>query len=227
MKQIFASSVLSVAMLGVLAGTSIASADDDHAAGGHVYNVTVTNLTRGESFTPILVASHRHGNFLFTVGEPASSELAALAEGGDTVPLESMLKQNPSVAYTATSSGLLEPGQSVTVSIKAGARYKYISMAAMLIPTNDGFFSVQNIPLPRDHNTRTVVSPAYDAGSEPNDELCASIPGPVCGGAGGSPEAGGEGYVHIHGGIHGIGDLVPAERDWRNPVAEIVIQRAQ
>lgn len=68
-------------------------------------------------------------------------------------------------------------------------------------------------------------SPAYDAGSEPNDEQCVNIPGPVCGGAGGSPDTGGEGYVHIHAGIHGIGDLVAADRDWRNPVAKVVIKR--
>jgi len=48
----------------------------------------------------------------------------------------------------------------------------------------------------------------------------------VCGGVGGSPGIGGEGFVHIHAGIHGIGDLLPARYDWRNPVAKVVIQRA-
>ncbi len=28
---------------------------------------------------------------------------------------------------------------------------------------------------------------------------------------------------HIHAGIHGIGDLDPARRDWRKPVAQITI----
>ena len=36
---------------------------------------------------------------------------------------------------------------------------------------------------------------------------------------------GGEGYVHIHAGIHGVGNLNPALRDWRNPVAKISIRR--
>jgi hypothetical protein len=48
----------------------------------------------------------------------------------------------------------------------------------------------------------------------------------LCAGAGGSPGVGGEGFVHIHPGIHGIGDLIPAQRDWRNPVAKISIERA-
>lgn len=67
-------------------------------------------------------------------------------------------------------------------------------------------------------------------GSERSDELYASIPGPdffECGGPGGGAqvEGGEEGFVHVHSGIHGVGDLEPAERDWRNPVACISITR--
>ncbi len=51
-------------------------------------------------------------------------------------------------------------------------------------------------------------------------------PGPVCGGEALSPGDAGKGYVHVHAGIHGIGSLLPEERDWRNPVARIAIQRA-
>jgi hypothetical protein len=85
------------------------------------------------------------------------------------------------------------------------------------------------VPLPS-FGTEEHRSPAYDAGSERNDELCASIPGPdffECGGPGGGSqvEGGEEGFVHVHSGIHGVGDLVPAERDWRNPVARISITR--
>jgi hypothetical protein len=38
---------------------------------------------------------------------------------------------------------------------------------------------------------------------------------------------GAEGYVHIHSGIHGIGDLEPAQADWNNPVAIVKIQRVK
>ncbi len=48
-----------------------------------------------------------------------------------------------------------------------------------------------------------------------------------CGGEGGSPDADGEGYVHIHAGIQGIGDLTSADYDWRNPTARIVIKRVK
>ena len=57
------------------------------AGNGDAYEVTITNLTRGQSFTPILVASHRGNVGLFAVGTPADEGLATLAEGGDVGPL--------------------------------------------------------------------------------------------------------------------------------------------
>jgi hypothetical protein len=194
------------------------------------YEVTVTNLTRGQQFTPILVASHRPGVALFALGQPASPELAVLAEEGDTAPLTTLLSGMAGVRAVATSGGLLDPGASVTVTVAAGAGFDHVSLAAMLIPTNDGFVALDGVPGPSGSQVLTLHSPAYDAGSEVNDELCASIPGPdfaECGGpgGGGAPAGGEEGYVHVHAGIHGIGDLVASHRDWRNPVARITIRR--
>jgi hypothetical protein len=31
--------------------------------------------------------------------------------------------------------------------------------------------------------------------------------------------------VYVHNGIHGVGDLTAAIRDWRSPVARIIIRR--
>ncbi len=197
------------------------------AGGGYAYEVTITNLTRGQTFTPILVASHKRGVRLFEAGQPASDALAAMAEGGDTGPLEMQLEDSGRLVDTGSSGGLLGPGETVTVHVDAGHGAREISLAGMLIPTNDGFMALNGARAPRGHRTLTYWVPAYDAGTEPNDELCVSIPGPVCGGEGGSPGADGEGYVHIHAGMHGIGDLAPADYDWRNPVAKVTIRRAR
>ena len=213
---------LSLIALGLMFTTG-AHAND--GATGSNYEITVTNVTRGQSFTPILVATHKAGVRLFTEGSPASPELAILAEGGNTAPLVAVLGANPDVLDIATIPGLLAPGKSVTIKVKMEDGFDHVSMAAMLIPTNDGFFALNGVRGPKGQKMLSFESPAYDAGSEPNDELCANIPGPVCGGVGASPNAGGEGFVHIHAGIHGIGSLPAAERDWRNPVAEITIRR--
>jgi hypothetical protein len=68
-------------------------------------------------------------------------------------------------------------------------------------------------------------SPAYDAGSEANNEDGDFIPGPPFGSGGVRDTEGAEGFVHIHSGVHGIADLDPAIYDWRNPTAEIRITR--
>ena len=209
-------------LLAGLAGFSVPAL----AGGSKVYHVTITNLTHSISFTPILVASQRRPVSILELGAPASDELAALAEGGDINPLKGFLAANPQVVDIQNSGGLLEPGHSVTVVVDAAHGARYISLASMMLPTNDGFIALDGVRVGGKH-AEVYFSPGYDAGSEANDELCASIPGPTCGGEGQSPIASplDEGYVHIHRGIHGIGDLNAATYDWRNPVAKISIVR--
>lgn len=194
-----------------------------YAGGDDVYEVTVTNITAGISFTPLLVVSHKKGHPLFTLGEPASPELTRIAEGGDTMPMQNKLIDSGMAYDAASSSGLLGPGESVTVTIKSKGGYKYFSVAGMLLPTNDGVIAVNGMRLPKHRSM--VMTPGYDGGTEINDELCANIPGPECGGEPFS-DADGEGFVHIHSGIHGIGDLTASDYDWRNPIAKISVKRA-
>ena len=218
------------ALLAAVPESYLAADEAETSSSEQRFLVTVTNLTRGQQFTPLLVATHREGVRLFRLGSPASSELAVLAEEGNTAPLTALLSANPAVFDVVTVGPLLDPGASRTVEVRTHGPFDHVSVAAMLIPTNDGFFAVNGLAGP--HGNRVVVfgSPAYDAGSEVNDELCASIPGPFfdeCGGpgGGGAPAGGEEGFVHIHAGIHGIGDLTAARRDWRNPVALIEVRR--
>ena len=163
--------------LALMAVGSQARADDDN--NNFNYEITVTNVTRGQSFTPILVATHRAGVNLFTEGSPASPELALVAEDGDTVPLEAKLRANPNVLQVTTISDL-DPGKSVTVKIRAQKSFDHISLTSMLVTTNDAFFALNGVRGPRGSRILSLDSPAYDSGSEPNDELCANIPGPIC-----------------------------------------------
>ena len=226
MKSRLISLSLSVAACLSLAATGPAWADEDD---GGRFEVTITNLTRGQQFTPVLVASHKPSVKLFTLGRPASGELATLAEEGNTGPLSAALSALPGTGQVVTGSGLTNPGASVTLVVEGRRGFGLLSVAAMLIPTNDAFVALNGVPLPRGNDSVSFLAPAYDAGSERNDELCVSIPGPFfaeCSGSGGGgAPGGGEGFVHIHSGIHGIGDLSAATRDWRNPVALITVRR--
>lgn len=181
------------------------------------YEVTVTNLTAGQVFTPVVAVVHKKDINLFTLGQPVSEELAELAESGATGPLVSLLESNPrKFGGVAVSDGPFFPGESVVVQLPASKNYSRLSLASMLAITNDGFVSLNNVAA----RTYLSYSPVYDAGSEPNTEMMNTIPG--TGGVGYNADEDGEGFVHIHGGIHGIGDLDNySQLDWKNPAAKI------
>src|SRR5262245_18695705 len=135
--------------LDAVAASSFAWADDNPAAGR--YEVTITNLTRGQQFTPFLVATHKAGVKLFELGKPASAELATLAEEGNPAPLAAALSANPDTGQVITGNGLTNPGATVKLVVEGGGGFGFISVAAMLIPTNDGFVALNDVPLPRDN----------------------------------------------------------------------------
>jgi hypothetical protein len=114
-----------------------------------LYEVTITNLTRGQEFTPIFVASHRNGIQVFTLGHAASPKLATLPEKGNAGPITGLLLSLPVVRDVQSSSGLLNPGHSVTVTVEGDAGFDHLSA-------------------PGDHTLR-LFSPAYDAGRECNE----------------------------------------------------------
>jgi Spondin_N len=229
----FRTAVLAVAAVASMAMITGALAQD-RARDVPSYEIKITNLTRGQQFTPILAASHMPSVSLFQLGQPASSELATLAEEGNVAPLTAALRANTAVLEVVNGNGLTQPGATTTLTVngRGGTGSSRISVAAMLIPTNDTFFAVNGVTLPLWGETLAFTVPAYDSGSERNDELCASIPGPnfvECGGPGGgaAPAGGEEGFVHISAGMHGVGDFKAAARDWRNPVARITIRRVR
>lgn len=206
-----------------LAGSGAMAQDSSFRGLG--YEVTITNLTPGQSFTPQFLAVHSPGLDLFEIGEAASWELEQLAEGGATGPLTDIYVNASDDLVTI--DGLLGPGETVSTTLRSRGFRHHLTLAAMLLPTNDTFAGISGVRLPL-RGSATYMVPAYDAGTEENDQDCASIPGPLCGGeAVSDPAAGDEGFVHIGNGFHDLGDSVlsPIRYDWRNPVARVVVKR--
>ena len=140
------------------------------ARAGRTYLIQVTNVTPGQAFTPILAATHTGAMSLFNGGTPASPELRMLAEGGDVGPLTSLLLGLPeAVLGVVSSSGLTTPGVTTSMTIMGGDPFDRISLATMLIPTNDTFLGV-NTTLPAYGEEKVVFAYAWDAGTEINDE---------------------------------------------------------
>jgi hypothetical protein len=222
-----------------LAAPAVFAADEERT-----YEVTVTNLTRGQRFTPILAVTHMESASLFRLGEMASPQLRTLAEEGNVGPLSDALKALTNDVKEVTNTPapppldrLLSPGRSAMITIRGSRFFDRLSIAAMLIPTNDALVALNSVKLPEAIGETAVhMALAYDAGTERNDETCGAIPGPgfvecqritPSGDGGGAQVGGGEGFVHVHAGIHGIADFNAAMRDWRNPVARVVIRRTR
>lgn len=62
--------------------TSVALAVGAASAQAAELEITVTNATKGIYFTPLIVAAHGLDLHMFKVGESATAELEAMAEGG-------------------------------------------------------------------------------------------------------------------------------------------------
>lgn len=195
--------------------------------------VTVTNATKGIYFTPILAAAHDSNLFMFRTGETASAELESMAEGGDISGLSSLIANAGGVVVENPASGILNPGVATTFDIDTGD-LAYLSLGAMLLPTNDGFVGLDSWKIPTQAGTYKANLNSYDAGTEPNDELAASMPNPpfITFGAGGTgvETALSNTKVHVHPGnlgdsdpVAGISDLDSSSHRWLNPVATITI----
>ena len=194
-----------------------------YGVGTREYEIKITNLTRGQIMSPVVLFTHDFiKDPLFTLGMPASDELAMVAEDAMTDALVASLEANSMVneiVILTGQAGPILPGETATATITAGS---YVSAVSMLVTTNDAFFALNGVVGP-EGGYIIYLSPAYDAGSETNNEDGAFIPGPPFGNGGVRDAGGAEGFVHIHAGIHGIMDLAPDMLDWTNPVAKIEI----
>lgn len=214
----------------LLISASLAQANGYNRA----YKVTITNITKGQTFTPQLVATHDGSVRAFRLGDPASPEIEAVAEGGNTGPLtDQLLAKSYRVGDVQTIPGMLGPGESATIVVEGTRFHRFMTVAAMLLPTNDTFVALNRVGLPR-WGSRTYTALGYDAGTEFNDQNCVNIPGPRCGGAPFSDAADtDEGFIYVSNGFH---DLPPSDiegkevlgpfvYDWRNPIARITVKR--
>ena len=213
----------------VLAAVSLmASVPASAQFGAARYRVEITNLTKGQILSPAVVATHSDAApRLYTLGAPASAELAQVAEDAVLDPLVTMLSEQADVLDVQVmmgEAGPIMPGETASVEVEALGQFNRVSMVSMLVTTNDSFVGISNVRGPN-LGTGLHMAPAYDAGSEANTEMCAHIPGPPCGNPMMRVTDGAEGYVYVSPGITGAGDVEVTEHTWLNPVARISITR--
>ena len=225
------------------AATIAASLFTMQTAGAVDFNVQITNLSNGIYYTPFLVAAHPDGTSLFTVGQPASANLQAMAEGGTISGLSADLQAMGATIAENPAGGLLAPATSTNVDLNTdGTSNDRLTVVAMLLPTNDAFAGLNAISIPTTPGTYVFLLPAYDAGTEANDELLTGggmpgVPGMpadpgTTAGVNGTGAAGADANpnVHIHRGSLGDTDAAGGTSDldsrihrWLNPVVRVVL----
>jgi hypothetical protein len=207
-------------LLGVLAIVLITWAVP--ATAQNTVKVRITNLSK-QIISPPLLVTHTWKARVFVPGQAASSELSMLAEDGDTSALAAALSDSDEVLDVATADGLLFPGATMVFELEKRGRFNRLSAVGMLVTTNDAFFGLDTLFIEPGAQPQRVSAVAWDAGTEFNNELCGFIPGPPCGSPLVRDTDGAEGFIHVHPGLHGTGDLSAAEWNWQNPVVEIQV----
>ncbi len=226
----------------VALGTALPVALADNSAGS--YRVTLVNLTHGQPFSPPVAATHKKSIRMFEVGQPASDELAAIAQDGNEAPMVALFQgsgkatDTVDVARPVTASGTTVGSftDSVTFVIHAAHGDRF-SLATMLICTNDGFLGLDAVKLPKS-GSETFYLKGYDSGREQNTERskdivdpCSALnPGfPLAGDPNGNEDAAVASTpaepIRVHSGIAGTGDLSVAKHGWTDPVARVTIER--
>lgn len=229
--------IIRLSALTVALFTLAACSDDDDetvveppAPEMRTYEITVTNLTAAQPFSPVAVIASDSVT-LWQTGSAASDGLAMLAEGGDSSALTA---QDETLVAEAGTEPLM-PGSSETFMLTMEASDSaLLSVVTMLVNTNDGFTGITGLDLSAlvTNDALTMLPHVYDAGTEDNTEAAGTIPGPANGGEGASEGREALDAVTFHGGVvsaeGGLTDSVlGSEHRFDNPAMKLIITRME
>jgi hypothetical protein len=239
---------LTITLLGaclVMAGCNNHNDDNDSAPGAPQtmagYNITVTNLTAAQPLSPAAVALHSNSWQSFVTGQPASTDLEQLAEGGDNSAWLATASASTEVYGSVGGTGAIPPGGSETLNVKVDedkVGTLYVTVVSMLVNTNDALAAVnkQNIASMAVGDKVSFNALSYDSGTEANSETADTIPGPAA--TGGAQE----GFnavrddvrdaVYVHAGVITADDglissALTAVHRWDHPAIRVTVERTE
>jgi len=219
-----------IAICGVMILSISACSDNNDSPASETYgfSVQIINMTHAQPLSPPVAMLHTKSFKFWSIGEAASLALEKMAEGGNGSDLLALQPANPQ--FEATAAVL--PGMDVEFTLQtADATQLYLSIAGMLINTNDGFSGVNSIELGSltKGQTRVYHTYTYDAGTEFNSELPGTLPGPADGGEGFNPEQDDvTSVVTLHSGVVSADDnfnesTLGAADKFDNPTLRIIV----
>lgn len=213
----------------ILAGLLLQGCKHDQP---RTFAVTVTNLTDNQPFSPLAAVTHEIVYQGVSVGVSASDGLERLAESGDNSAFLAEADADSNVEMSVSGSGLILPGETEDLVLYAKKNAYLLSLASMLVNTNDGIVVIDGMDLGNLKPGEKVFyfAAAYDAGTEGNSEAMSDIPGPAGGGEGYNADRDDRNVVAVHAGVIGNEDGLPGSvlsnsHRFDNPVARVVVTR--
>jgi hypothetical protein len=216
------------------------------AAPLRTYSVTIENLVNSQPLSPGVVVTTRAdaASQLYGSGNLITPAMARVAQAGVQTPLVDAYRNATGttevidVARPITPRGSTAGGFSdtLTVQLRANAN-DVLTVAFMLVCTNDGFVMVDRAELPgMNGNARTMNVYGLDGGVESNTERSEDLADP-CSGIGpvplpGDPNGNDDTTTRTvpqqsfapHPGITGGADLTSVHY-WNDPVASVTVTR--
>lgn len=130
------------------------------AANAETFEITITNLTNAQIFSPPRSEAHAPGTSLFFAGEGASEGIENMAESGDNAQL--LVDLEDLEADMVESGGPVLPRATTTLTLTSEDGNRLISAVGMLVGTNDVFFGLGAVR-PAASPTPTASSPMMRA----------------------------------------------------------------
>ena len=168
--------LLSGALIVALSACSSSNDSQMDTMDNQMYRIKITNLTNAQPLSPPVAMLHDSTFNFWTVGVIASVALERMAEGGDGSALLALYADNSQHAESAA----LVPGASTEFILEmTSATDNLLSVAGMLVNTNDAFSGLNSVALDElvAGQSRVYFTHAYDAGTEFNSELDGTTPG--------------------------------------------------
>ena len=223
-----------IAALGLAAGMFGCSGGSGSGDDMATYEVKLTNLTANQPLSPPAAILHGEGYSAWQFGAAVSDGLEQLAESGSPVAFLAEAGTSTVVRDSQAGSGVVLPGDSAAVTLAGASADARLTLATMLVNTNDGFTGIDNQSLAnlQPGQTLTLDVRTYDAGTEANSETLASVPGPAAGGEGFNLIRDDRGFVTVHSGVISADDgllssVLNESHRIQNPAARLVITRIQ
>tara|TARA_R110001592_G_C13189487_1_gene752218 strand:+ start:10163 stop:10828 length:666 start_codon:yes stop_codon:yes gene_type:complete len=211
-----------------VASTFLMACSDDKHVAKVAYEVEIVNLTHNQPFSPLALRAHGASYAAWTIGESASLGIEQIAESGDN----SEFLGSASSKKSASGTGIIAPGETAVIDLNSKVTDLYLTAVTMLVNTNDAFAGITGLNLSslQVGDNTVVYLPVYDAGTEENDELAGTIPGPADGGTGFDVARNDVDFVAMHPGVVSADDgyadsVLGGSHKFDGPAAKLTITR--